>query len=288
MTKFAIIGPGAVGSTIAFELQQHFSYTLLLGRQNSTLSYYPGNHTPMHQLQVQSLATTSTKVDVLFVAVKTYQLDTIIDDIKRITHQDSIIVLAQNGRTNIESLALPNVYQAVVYISGQKEQNTVTHFRDERLHVQDSPKTRDLAQLLAPTNLDLKLEQHIADTIWYKLLVNLGINTVTALTRSTAKVLKDDKVNHLCRQLIDEGAQIALAEGVNLPKDIVTQIMNIYEGYPDEMGTSMYYDISAGRPLEVEAIQGYIYRTAQKHNLAIPTITTTYTLLHGYLHTKRS
>ena len=286
MTKFAIIGPGAVGSTIAFELQQHFDDTLLLGRQDATLSYYPGNHMPMHQLQVQSLTATTAKVDVLFVAVKTYQLNTIIEDIKRITHQDSIIVLAQNGRTNLETLTLPNVYQAVVYISGQKEQNTVTHFRDERLHVQDSPQTRNLAQLLAPTNLELKLESHIEDTIWYKLLVNLGINTVTALTQSTAKVLKDNKVNHLCRQLIDEGAHVALAEGVNLPKDIVTQIMSIYEGYPDEMGTSMYYDIIAGRALEVEAIQGYIYRTGQKHNLAIPTITTTYTLLHGYLHSK--
>ncbi|MDU9418516.1 oxidoreductase [Staphylococcus lloydii] len=286
MTKFAIIGPGAVGSTIAFELQQHFDDTLLLGRQEATLSYYPGNHMPMHQLQVQSLTAMTAKVDVLFVAVKTYQLNTIIEDIKRITHQDSIIVLAQNGRTNLETLTLPNVYQAVVYISGQKEQNTVTHFRDERLHVQDSPQTRNLAQLLAPTNLELKLESHIEDTIWYKLLVNLGINTVTALTQSTAKVLKDNKVNHLCRQLIDEGAHVALAEGVNLPKDIVTQIMSIYEGYPDEMGTSMYYDIIAGRALEVEAIQGYIYRTGQKHNLAIPTITTTYTLLHGYLHSK--
>lgn len=286
MTKFAIIGPGAVGSTIAFELQQHFDDTLLLGRQEATLSYYPGNHMPMHQLQVQSLTAMTAKVDVLFVAVKTYQLNTIIEDIKRITHQDSIIVLAQNGRTNLETLTLPNVYQAVVYISGQKEQNNVTHFRDERLHVQDSPQTRNLAQLLAPTNLELKLESHIEDTIWYKLLVNLGINTVTALTQSTAKVLKDNKVNHLCRQLIDEGAHVALAEGVNLPKDIVTQIMSIYEGYPDEMGTSMYYDIIAGRALEVEAIQGYIYRTGQKHNLAIPTITTTYTLLHGYLHSK--
>lgn len=286
MTKFAIIGPGAVGSTIAFELQQHFDDTLLLGRQDATLSYYPGNHMPMHQLQVQSLTATTTKVDVLFIAVKTYQLNTIIEDIKRITHQDSIIVLAQNGRTNLETLTLPNVYQAVVYISGQKEQNTVTHFRDERLHVQDSPQTRNLAQLLAPTNLELKLESHIEDTIWYKLLVNLGINTVTALTQSTAKVLKDNKVNHLCRQLIDEGAHVALAEGVNLPKDIVTQIMSIYEGYPDEMGTSMYYDIIAGRALELEAIQGYIYRTGQKHNVAIPTITTTYTLLHGYLHSK--
>lgn len=286
MTKFAIIGPGAVGSTIAFELQQHFDDTLLLGRQEVTLSYYPGNHMTMHQLQVQSLTATTAIVDVLFVAVKTYQLNTIIEDIKRITHQDSIIVLAQNGRTNLETLTLPNVYQAVVYISGQKEQNTVTHFRDERLHVQDSPQTRNLAQLLAPTNLELKLESHIEDTIWYKLLVNLGINTVTALTQSTAKVLKDNKVNHLCRQLIDEGAHVALAEGVNLPKDIVTQIMSIYEGYPDEMGTSMYYDIIAGRALELEAIQGYIYRTGQKHNVAIPTITTTYTLLHGYLHSK--
>lgn len=283
MTKFAVIGPGAVGSTIAFELQQYFQDVLLLGRQDSTLSYYPGNNLPMHQLNVHALNQTTEKVDVLFVAVKTYQLDSIIEDIKRITYHDTIIILAQNGRANTETLKLPNVYQAVVYISGQKDSNTVTHFRDERLHLQDNAQTRKLAKQLADTNLELKLEHQIEDTIWYKLLVNLGINTITALTQSTAKVLNDNQINHLCRQLINEGVQVANAEGIKLPQDIVAQIMSIYGGYPDEMGTSMYYDLIANRPLEVEAIQGYIYRTGQKHNLSIPTIATTYTLLRGYL-----
>ncbi len=43
--------------------------------------------------------------------------------------------------------------------------------------------------------------------------------------------------------------------------------MTIYQGYPDEMGTSMYYDIVHQQPLEVEAIQGFIYRRAREHNL---------------------
>ena len=43
--------------------------------------------------------------------------------------------------------------------------------------------------------------------------------------------------------------------------------MKIYQGYPDEMGTSMYYDVLNQQPLEVEAIQGYIYQRLDFINL---------------------
>ena len=52
--------------------------------------------------------------------------------------------------------------------------------------------------------------------------------------------------------------------------------MTIYQGYPDEMGTSMYYDIVHQQPLEVEAIQGFIYRRAREHNLDTPYLDTIY------------
>ena len=49
-----------------------------------------------------------------------------------------------------------------------------------------------------------------------------------------------------------------MAEGITLPDTIVEDIMHIYAGYPDHMGTSMYYDVINHQPLEVEAIQGFI------------------------------
>lgn len=58
-----------------------------------------------------------------------------------------------------------------------------------------------------------------------------------------------------------------MAEGITLPDTIVEDIMHIYAGYPDHMGTSMYYDVINHQPLEVEAIQGFIYRKARTHHL---------------------
>ena len=40
--------------------------------------------------------------------------------------------------------------------------------------------------------------------------------------------------------------------GIQFPHTIVDDIMQIYAGYPDYMGTSMYYDIINHQPLEIE------------------------------------
>ena len=68
-------------------------------------------------------------------------------------------------------------------------------------------------------------------------------------------------------RLLEEGKQVAIAEGITLPDTIVEDIMHIYAGYPNHMGTSMYYDVMNHQPLEVEAIQGFIYRKARTHHL---------------------
>lgn len=125
----------------------------------------------------------------------------------------------------------------------------MTHFRDYKLHLQSDAVTEQLAQAFSATKLELVLEPYIQQAIWYKLIVNLGINTVTALGRDTARVLKDERMAELCHQLLIEGEQVARAEGIHFDMDFVTSIMNIYAGYPDEMGTSMYYDTMNQHPL---------------------------------------
>lgn len=273
--NIAIIGAGAVGTIIAHELKQTLPNVTLIGRKSKQMTIHPANQT----IQVQDIKETNTTFDTIIIAVKTHQLDTLIPQLHHLAHNETVFILAQNGYGLLSQLPFKHTYQAVVYISGQKTGDEVTHFRDYRLHLQQDAHTTELKKVLDNTKIEIVLEENIEEKIWYKLLVNLGINSITALGRNTAQILKINEVNTLCRKLLTEGAQVAKAEGVHFSDTIVEDIMNIYAGYPDHMGTSMYYDVIANQPLEVEAIQGFIYRQARKYQLNTPHLDTIYALL---------
>lgn len=279
--QYGIIGPGAVGTTIAYELLRSLDtdQVHLFGKKAWRVPYRQRDTGEQSELQTQTLAHFDDTLDVLFIAVKTHQLDHVIEQMAHVIDDDTLIILAQNGHGQLEKIDHPHVYQAVVYISGQKTEDGVIHFRDRILQVQEDEFTSELAQHLAETRLELQLKNDIEVEIWYKLLVNLGINSVTAVGRQTAAILRVPEIRNLCRNLLEEGQRIAEAAGITLPETIVEDIMKIYAGYPDEMGTSMYYDITSGAPLEVDAIQGFIYRKGQELGLYTPYLETVYSIL---------
>lgn len=280
MNNVAIIGPGAVGSTIAFDLRDASLNVQLLGRRNERLRYHSNNDLhPTYQLDVRALNEYHETVDILFIAVKIPQLDPVLTSYQHLLHKNTIIILAQNGHGQLHKFDHPYVYQAVVYISGQKTGNTITHYRDHKLILDQNAHTQALHQCISNSSLNIELTTDIDKAIWYKLLVNLAINSVTALTRSTASVLEVPGIKKLCEQLLLEGINIAKAEHVHFEPNIVNTILNIYDGYPAEMGTSMYYDIVDGRSLEIDGIQGYLFYKARKHHLNTPILDTIYHLL---------
>ncbi|MCI2803668.1 oxidoreductase [Staphylococcus pettenkoferi] len=279
MTRYGVVGPGAVGTTIAYELAQTGKEVQLLGRSDKRVEYDPGNNQSRTTLEVTDIKKVEAPFDVLFVAVKAHQLDAVMHDLEQLIDDNSIVILAQNGYRDLNRLSIKHIYQAVVYISGQKDGNTVTHFRDEILHLQRDTFTQQLKRDLDRSGLHIELEDNIETPIWYKLLVNLGINSVTALGHDTARVLKVNGMRELVRNLINDGLQVAQAEGIQFETTLIDDIMHIYDGYPDEMGTSMYYDIKDRKTLEIDYIQGYIYDKARIHNLNTPYLDTIYTLL---------
>lgn len=278
---FGVIGPGAVGTTIAYELMQSFdlAHVHLFGRQEGSVSYQQRDTHDTAVLHYTPITHFEGHLDVLFIAVKTPQLDQVILQMEHVIDDETIIILAQNGHGQIDKIEHPHVYQAVVYISGQKQDSKVIHYRDRILQLQQDDTTEWLKEELQTTNLELQLKEDIEEYIWYKLLVNLGINSITAVSRHPVAILKSPEARNLCRNLLEEGQRIAAAHEVNLPETIVEDIMKIYTGYPEDMGTSMYYDILAGRPLEVDAIQGYIYQTGQSHGLYTPYLETIFSIL---------
>ena len=51
--------------------------------------------------------------------------------------------------------------------------------------------------------------------------------------------------------------------------------------FSGELGTSMYFDRLAGRPLEVEALTGAIVAVAERHGVAVPLNRALLTLLRA-------
>ncbi|PXA42399.1 oxidoreductase, partial [Staphylococcus pseudintermedius] len=102
--------------------------------------------------------------------------------------------------------------------------------------------------------LTLELEDNIEKAIWFKLIFNLGMNTLTALSRDTARLLKDDSMLELCKNLLKEGLQVANAEGITYEDSFVDDVIAAYRIFSDESATSMYYDTMNERVTEVEAI----------------------------------
>lgn len=282
MKKFGIIGPGAVGTAIAYALNQSGHNVALFGRSNSTVLFQEYNHSVQHEFTVHALQDAHEQVDILFIAVKTTQLDSIIPYLNNVIHSNSVIILTQNGYGQLQKINHPYKYHAVVYISGQKDKNSVTHFRDWTLKLPLDNNTLDLQTVTQDSLLNIECLEDYPEHVWYKLIVNLGINTVTALTRQPAVVLKSNEVKTLCYNLLVEGKRVAEAENIHFDDDLEESIMKIYEGYPDDMGTSMYYDMMNARPLETQYIQGYIYNLSQKHQLSTPYIESTYAILSTF------
>lgn len=96
MTNIAVIGAGAVGTSIAMFIQPTTSVTLL-GRKQEMRSYDDRETQSQTSIDVQPLNTHQDVFDVIFIAVKTHQLAAVIPHLRRITHANTRIILAQNG-----------------------------------------------------------------------------------------------------------------------------------------------------------------------------------------------
>ncbi|UUI39846.1 oxidoreductase [Oceanobacillus oncorhynchi] len=279
MDTFGVIGPGAVGSVIGESLHTSGYQVTFLGRKAGEVYIERASASETAAFPVEAISEAETVFDYLFITVKGTQLEGFMPYLDKLTHENTVCILCQNGYGQLDRFHIPNAYQAVVYISAQKKEQVVTHFRDRILILPENPVTKKLKEVIAASDLDIRLSPDYRYEVWYKLLVNLAINSVTALSRNTALILEEEKIQHLCKRLIQEGVAIAVAEGIHFQEGITEEIMRIYAGYPPYMGTSMYYDIIAGKTMETAYIQGYLYEKSQTYGLDTPCLDAVYSLL---------
>lgn len=115
--------------------------------------------------------------------------------------------------------------------------------------------------------------QYAADIVreqWFKLLWNIGFNALCAVTDATAgEALATPASRALVEEAMREAVAVAAADGVTLTDDDVQRMAAYNPGLRDYR-PSTAQDIAAGKPVERDALTGFIVRRAAAHGIDVP------------------
>ena len=191
------------------------------------------------------------------------------------------VLLVQNGlgvaAEVAQALPQATVITAVLYqganLTGEGE---VRHVANLRVHVGYEGRPPDaaaeaVAATLAAAGLPARVAHDMTPVVWGKLLVNAAINPVAALAGVTnGAVAERPSLRAMARAIAEEGEAAARAAGVALPYSSAAEAAWDTARRTADNRCSMLQDLEAGRPTEIEYLNGAIVRVAEAHAVAVP------------------
>lgn len=124
-----------------------------------------------------------------------------------------------------------------------------------------------------------QLSPDIQHELWRKLIINNGVNLLSALTGMDTRTLTADPVlTKNVYRLMQEVAAVAEADNVTITTTDIDEMYDLICNF-EPIKTSMLVDKEKGRPLELDAISGAVMRRAKTLNIETPITELLHTLL---------
>lgn len=290
--RIAIIGPGALGSLFAarfflagsheVRLVDHSPSRAALLTEQGFLFAEDGT---MHRLAVpvttdpQSIA----EAELLLLCVKSTAVAEALATLLPHWPPGALLLALQNGIGHLDHLAsLPSSCCWAIGVTTEGANLTgpgqVRHgghgiTRLGFLVPQSDHDMARLAQAAAALNdagLACEVVADIRVPLWQKLLVNVGINALTALHDCpNGKLLEIPAARERLVAAVEEGARVAAAQGIALPVDPVAMALDVCRTTASNI-SSMLQDVRQQRPTEIGAINGAIVAIADRLGIPVP------------------
>ncbi|MDY0886755.1 oxidoreductase [Kosakonia sp. CFBP8986] len=272
----ALIGPGAIGTTIAAALHEVDRAPLLCGRtahSQLTLRHDEGEIVVPGPVLTEPAAI-QQPVDLLFVAVKTTQVAESAGWLAALCDENTVVCALQNGVEQKAQLApLVNgatVLPSVVWFPAQREPDASVWLRAKpRLTLPDVPQAQRVVEALSGTRCAVDLSADFLSIAWRKLLQNAAAGLMVLANRRAGMFSRDD-ITQLALAYLRECLAVARAEGAVLNDDVPQEIVGNFQRAPADLGTSILADRQANRPLEWDIRNGVIQRLGHAHGMAVP------------------
>ena len=220
------------------------------------------------------------KADLVIVFVKSSQTEKAAETARSVLHKDGWVLTLQNGMGNAEAIA--RVVPASRILAGTTSHGATMLGPGMIRHAGVGPTVigawtgeepsgaQEMAECLSRAGIETVVADDVRSVIWNKLLVNVGINAVTALTGiRNGQLLDLEPTRWISRTAVEEAMAVARKLGVRVRDDAVSHVFQIAEATAANR-SSMGQDVDHKRRTEIGAINGYIVKEAENLGLAVP------------------
>jgi 2-dehydropantoate 2-reductase len=224
-------------------------------------------------------------VDLIWFCVKTYDLDDAARQAIPLVGADTMALPIQNGVEAPERLAAILGREHVLGGVGRAGGTLVAPGRVEQksdratvvlgeLDGGTSARAERLGQVLRDAGIDARVHPDVLVDLWDKFVQACAIFGLDTLLRlPDATYLRHPETAELFRGLMREVYTVGRARGIRLPENTVERLWDtlskMYAANPN-MHSSMYFDILAGRRLEIDAANGTVVRLGRETGVPTP------------------
>lgn len=290
--RIVVVGPGALGSLFAARLILHGKHEVtlldhdhqraaLLNRQG--LLFDTEGATRRLPLSVSTDPADLAGAELVLLCVKAYAVPGVLPRLEPHLGPAALLLAFQNGIGHLGHLAVLDAAcswgigvtteGATMAASGHVRHGGHGITRLGFLTPasgQVLQRLNAIAALFTAAGLASEVAAAIREHLWQKLLVNAGINALTALYDCPNGALLDrpDAQAQLVAA-VQEGAAVAAAEGVVLGGDPVAATLKVCRDTAANI-SSMLQDVRKGRRTEIDAINGAVVAAGARLGISTP------------------
>lgn len=233
-------------------------------------------------------------VDLVLLTVKTYQNDMAIPPLRSLIDSSTSILCLQNGMDSYQSitrlLQIQDPLPGAAYIEASvqspgiiRQSGTVVKIVFGELNGTLSSRGTEIQKVLSDSGIDTQFTTDILKTLWTKFLFISTMAGITCLTRKTlAQLVPKEDWPNIIIDCMKEIEAVGRGNNINLENDVVKTTMDYITESLENMQASMHTDLMAGRPLELDALNGAVVRAGKLADIPTPINSLIYAMLKPY------
>jgi len=287
--KVVIVGPGAVGSLFAYFLSRAETDLWLLDREPARAGRLEHGGIEVealdgHACRIKPRVSADPSeigiADVVIICVKAGDTIHAARSIHPIVGDDTAVLTLQNGMGNVEKITAELTKGSVLGGTTAQGSTVLEPGRIRHAGVGETiigepgrphgPRTDELVSLFQACGMDASATDDLEGLLWGKLVINVGINALTAITGlKNGELVERPGTQGILREAVAEALAVAVAKGITLPYDnAVDKVESVCRATAANI-SSMLQDMLRRRRTEIDAINDVIVSEGER--LVVPT-----------------
>lgn len=295
--KIAVLGAGSIGTLIAGKLANSKLAEVLVharGEHAAKLALdgiYITGHQELkippddYQISIADVMTNDIfdgAADYVLISSKANQVENLFEVAKRMCHLDTKVMVISNGLGHIEKCKDTfgphrTIAATTTHGAWRPSAGVVNWAGIGAINLGELPlgaqlsEIQDFVELLEQVGLNPNLQSDGMAMIWSKILLNIAINPIAAITGLSNGALLEDEMFETCVEVMLEGAKIARLEGIATLDDatLIDNLRVVLEATSTNQ-CSMLQDVRQGSVTEIQFLNRQIVDRAEKYGVSTP------------------